>query len=302
MSLQSREAVLLGQTLVARAAADADIRALAIKGPALAAQGLRGPHESADVDVLVDPRERDRFVEAMLGIGWVHGPVSNAPTILPKHSITMRHQAWPIEIDVHDRFPGFLADIQDVFDLLWDRRTTVRLAGVDLPAPDRVGHAAIAALHHLRDPARGSAGPALERLAADLTRLVGPAGLGELADLAALTGATTTLGPFLRQVGAPATALPDAATPEAVEEWALRTETTGSTPWVVGLTRTPLRRWPGAIRHALWLTDEEIDAFHSGTGDGTSRTRLRLRRIRRGLRQLPAALRQLAHRRQEGSG
>lgn len=296
MTLQISEAVLLGHALADRAARDAGIRALLIKGPGLTVQGLRGEHESSDVDLLVDPGERDRFVEVMGGHGWVPGPVSTAPTILPKHSRTIRHQAWPIEMDVHDRFPGFLADPQDVFEVLWERRTTVPLAGVDVTTCDPVSHAAVVALHHLRDPARGSSGPALAALATDLRSVVGDDGLAELSALATRTRSDRTLAAFLELVGAPAPE-PGAAPEGDVAEWELRTASTGSEPWLVELSRQPWRRRPAAIWHAVWLSDEEIDAFHTSPLDRGSRARVRLRRLRRGLRQLPAALRRLAGRR-----
>jgi hypothetical protein len=37
---------------------------------------------------------------------------------------------------VHNRFPGFLTDPADVFEALWERRTTVPIAHRDIPCPD----------------------------------------------------------------------------------------------------------------------------------------------------------------------
>ena len=53
---------------------------------------------------------------------------------------------------MHCKFPGFLADPQVVFDALWDRRTTTRVAGRELPCCDVLGNALIMALHVLRTP------------------------------------------------------------------------------------------------------------------------------------------------------
>ena len=71
--------------------------------------------------------------------------------LLPLHSTTLRNPRWGCELDVHNRFPGFLADPSDVFEALWERRTTVTIAHQDIPCPDPSSHAVIAALHWLRD-------------------------------------------------------------------------------------------------------------------------------------------------------
>ncbi len=52
---------------------------------------------------------------------------------------------------MHDRFPGFLAEPTEVFEALWERRTTARIAHRDVPCPDVLAHGAVAALHWLRD-------------------------------------------------------------------------------------------------------------------------------------------------------
>ena len=146
------EAVPLAHALVARAARDHDVRVLFIKGPVAAEQGLRPRRPSVDVDVLVDPMRRGLLAAVLDDLGWVDENPYLSPTVLPQHSLTHRHHSWPCELDLHDRFPGFFADPQAVFEALWARRTTVRVAGQDIPAPDRAGHALVLALHSLRDP------------------------------------------------------------------------------------------------------------------------------------------------------
>ena len=167
------EAVPLAHALVARVAGDHDVRVLFIKGPAAAEQGLRPHRGSVDVDVLVDPRQRGLLAAALDELGWVDENPYLSPTVLPQHSLTHRHESWPCELDLHDRFPGFFADPQAVFETLWLRRTTVRVAAQDIPAPDRAGHALVLALHSLRDPHDTSRQIDLhdleQRLAGDLT-------------------------------------------------------------------------------------------------------------------------------------
>ncbi len=288
-ALTMAEAVPLGYVLCDRVARNAGIRLLAIKGPVLAQQGLRSERMSADVDVWIDPAAHGAFVAAMASAGWMRGPVSSAPTILPPHSQTLRHEAWPLEIDAHDRFPGFLAPVQDVFEVLWEHRMTVTLSGAPVITPDLGSHAAVVALHHLRDPQWSVSAPALDALVEHVKEVAQPADLKTLVEVARATGAMETLTPFLIRVGAPTqTDEPPSADRVALRQWEIRTGATGSMPWLMGLSQTPVWRWPGAIWHAIWLSDAEIDAFHARPDD--SRLRARLRRLRRGLSQLPSAV------------
>ena len=97
------EGVALAHALVARVAADDDVRVLFIKGPTAVLQGLRAPRESVDVDALVDPARRERLAARLTELGWVDENPYTSPTVLPMHSLTHRHPAWPCELDLHDR-------------------------------------------------------------------------------------------------------------------------------------------------------------------------------------------------------
>ncbi|WP_170219215.1 nucleotidyltransferase family protein [Nocardioides litoris] len=289
-SLTLDEGVELGYALVLRVAADAGVRALPIKGPVLSRQGLRAHRSSADVDVLVDPAGLPRVQAALEAIGWHDDGFYDTPGIVPWHSVNHRHPQWPCEVDLHHWFPGFLADPGVVFDVLWARRTTVELAARSIDAPDVVAHAAIIALHHLRD----GHDTYKQGLLVDLAAVV--AGWtddrrDDLARLAAATGASHALAPFLQQVGVPVLA---ATVPLAIptRDWDLRsqTHTTEVFPWLVGLSRTPWHRRPAFVWQA-WRTGDQA-VRRAGESDRRAVAAARRARLRRAARAMPDAVRE----------
>jgi hypothetical protein len=285
------EAVALGYAMVVRAAEDVGVRALAIKGPVLALQGLREPKASVDVDVLVDPAGLARVLSALAGLGWHDDGLTETPGIVPQHSVTVRHPRWPCEVDVHHWFPGFLADPAEVFDVLWARRTTVPIAHTPVTSCDPVGSAAIAALHYLRDQHKQAP---LDELAGTVRGTWTATQVEELATLAADTGAADTLRPFLDQVGAPAVASTRPLVVPLVD-WHTRSQT-GTTevlPWLVELGRTPLARRPGLVWRAVWLRDEQFRGWDPSLPQTRGAlARARWARVQRGWRALPGAARE----------
>jgi len=294
-ALRLDEAVDLGYAVAARAAEDVGVRLLAIKGPVLATQGLRSPSPSVDIDVLVDPAGFDRVRARLEEVGWHDDGVYDTPGIVPLHSVNHRHPSWPCELDVHHWFPGFLADPAEVFEVLWERRTTAVLAHVELGTPDPVAHAALAALHYLRDSATQWGRTKVEDLATRVAEW-DPDRLRDLGELAAATGAVDSLRPFLHRVGAPVLA-PTRPLAISPEDWRMRSdaETRDVLPWLVELGRLPWHRRPAFLARALWPEDrlfQHSQARNKATSD--SRGALlaaRWQRLRRGVRALPAAWR-----------
>src|SRR3954452_14707989 len=131
--LELAEAVPLLHGVVDEVARRHGIRILFIKGPILGQQGLRDAHASIDVDVLVDPRRVGDLRRGLEELGWAIRVPSNAPQVLALHSATYAHPLWPCEIDVHERFPGFLASPQATFDALWPYRTLATVASRAVP-------------------------------------------------------------------------------------------------------------------------------------------------------------------------
>lgn len=286
-ALSIREAVALCAAWADRFAKQHGCRALVVKGSILESQGLRGHHESVDVDLLVDPAQFTSFVEALADAGW-HAPKDSTDAgIMEKHSATVSHSHWPITIDVHRYFPGFLADPQTVFEVFWERHTTTEVAEVQVNTPDPVGHAALAALHYLRAPDSGLRMLNYPGLVERTPAALGEAGLVELSEVAAKTGAATTLAEYLAAVGAPA-AVDAPGLEDALRQWELNSHAVPATGWLLKVRREPFYRWPQAAWRALVLTDEELAAHYCLPGESVRTARWR--RIRKGLRYSPGAL------------
>ncbi len=287
------EAVSLAHAMVDHVACQHDVRVLFIKGPAATAQGLRGARFSVDVDVLVDPARRPVLAAALNGLGWVDEHPYTSPTVLPMHSLAFRHRAWRCELDLHDRFPGFFAEPQGIFETLWTRAEVVEVAARDLPCPDVAGHALVLALNALRNPHDSGKLSDLDFLVAHIREAFDEAALRDLAQLACDLGAADTGAPFLSAVGAPAIGS-GTTSHDDLRGWFLLTEPANTTAvgWVEELRHLPPRAWPRYLWYAAWLSDLELRLANPGLPPGRMPlAAARVRRLKRGLRALPGALR-----------
>ncbi|MGV1034446.1 MAG: nucleotidyltransferase family protein [Microbacteriaceae bacterium] len=128
------------------------VRALSLKGEAAITQGLREPTSIADADILIDPPGFMQITDRLTELGWHERGEIIMPRVVPVHSHTLLHTAWPADIDLHFEWPGFLVAPTVAFDLLWDRHESVPVAHRDIPAPTKLDHALILVLHALRNP------------------------------------------------------------------------------------------------------------------------------------------------------
>ena len=287
--LTLEESVALGHALVDRVARECGVRALFIKGLGLTQQGLRDEHLSIDVDVLVHPGDRTVLLDALAAHGWTVPVPMTGAVVLPLHSATLHHGSWMSEIDLHDRFPGFLAEPGDVFEELWRRRSTLTVAGRAIPVPEETSHALVAALHWLRDgPDRYA--ERLDFLYARLRSSLSERQRHEMVELAGRTGAVRTLAPLWEALGV--SDLPDEELDET--DWRIRvaSQRMKSIGWVVELTSLPWRRRPARLWHALVLTEAEIRKEQPDAAPGWwGLQRARLHRLSYGVRALPQACR-----------
>jgi hypothetical protein len=283
------ESVGLLHALVDRVARDVDARVLFIKGPVLTRQGLRHQHTSVDADVIVDPVALPRLLGALDGLQWKVAVENTSARILPLHSTTLRHPLWACELDVHDRFPGFLAEPAGVFEALWERRTTVPIAHRDVPCPDELAHGVVAALHWLRDGWSEATREKLDYLVGALEPRLDGGARSDLTEFVRRTGSAEPLRPFLDRLG-----LDVPAGEHDTTLWRIRVASSGvkSVSWLLELRETPLRRVPGRLWHALVLTEAEIRIHQPDAAPGAwGLFRARLRRLRYGFRDLPRAAR-----------
>ncbi|MFB2599467.1 nucleotidyltransferase family protein [Herbiconiux sp. P17] len=258
--LDQSAAVELGCALVAYVAEEAGIRSLLIKGHALAEHGLREPRRYADVDVWIAPESVTSFVDLLRERGWHERGPNWVLERVGNHSVTLVNDHWPCDIDVHLRFPGFLAPDDVVFDELWRRRSSIVLGGRDVVTTDRAGNAAVLALHSLRQEWNRHQEVEFEHLIALMA--ADPELLAGVLDIAAVTGANETLAPLFARLGV--TAKPGFQPSErALREWSARKAHVSRTGrWLTYFRSIPLRRWPREIRIAIWPSPELFRQDH----------------------------------------
>ncbi|QJU54585.1 hypothetical protein SCB71_15810 [Herbiconiux sp. KACC 21604] len=266
-ALSSAAAVPLAAALVSSRARRLDIRLLVIKGVVAELHGIRAPRIYADVDVLVESSRFADLLTELASAGWhERGPVWVYKKI-SVHSLTLIHDDWPCDIDVHVRFPGFLADDDVVFEELWRRRTELSIAGVDVVAADEVGSSAILGLHSLRKPDNPRN---ISELAYLSDRLRGRVEvIDSLARVAAATGSTQTLGPLLESLAAPrVSGLP--VSPKRLRAWRWRgTGSSRAGQWLTYLEDVPWYLWPKELALVIWPPRDLYMQEHPSMPDST---------------------------------
>lgn len=292
MKLTLAEAIPLVHASVGEASALAGVRALVIKGLTLEWHGLRPAWIPADVDVLLAPSGVETFIAEMAKTGWRRrlGEFNDFP--VPHHSVTLVHDEWPCDIGVHRRFAGFMADPDHVFDILWERHESMPVAGHAVPVADWASSVLILALHSARitpdNPRHVAELVHLEELAqrwSDAQR-------ADIATLAAQTGAAAALEAVLPRPGVEVVVDDELVDAEAHRQWQLRVQgrTSSAGTWFGHLMSQPVRRWPAAIRDALWPGEEFLRAGRPIPPGRKALNRARSMRLANGLFSVPGAL------------
>lgn len=126
------------------------VRVLHIKGAALDDDLRWEGRDGTDADVLVSPRDADRFVSALEAAGWVTASTFRNGSAF-EHAATLSHVefGWA---DVHREFPGLGSDPAESFRQLWAERTEREIAGLACAVPSLPAQALILLLHAARSP------------------------------------------------------------------------------------------------------------------------------------------------------
>ena len=264
--------LLLGR--VQQVAEDVGVRVLAIKGPLAARQQLRSRALASDVDVLVDRGGRDALSGGLARLGWLSRPEDPRDDVFPKYSVSLYHPQWPLDVDLHESFPGMEA--ADAFDALWAERVELDCAGHPVATPGPAGTTVVLALNSLRASWRSMA----SRELAELVR-VAPARVpaAEVLTAAIATGSLAALRPFVEQ------AYPEADVtgwPEPSRLWRLYSSNPESASFrLIALREAPPWRWPGMLWRAIWPSRAALAATNLDALTATSRQLLllRLRRL-----------------------
>jgi hypothetical protein len=292
-ALALEDATELAHAYVHAVADGLGVRALSIKGPAADVHGLRAPRVAADADVWIDPRGFARVIARLREAGWHERPSMAGTEGWAEHSVTLIRDGWPCDLDLHDRFPGFLKPADAVFDALSRDRVETRIAERSVPIPSRDATMLITALHSLRSSAL------IERHAAELDELrrrfgtrLSAAEREGLARLADETGCIDTLDGALAELGVPRGTT--AGDDPALREWRIRraSGSTGSYFWLRRLSRMSWRSWPREVAYIVWPDEANLRRMHPEIPAGRrAAVRARFARLGNGMRDAPRAIR-----------
>ncbi|RFA16452.1 hypothetical protein B7R22_02905 [Subtercola boreus] len=291
-TLDNASAVDLASAWVSHHARALGIRALVIKGPLAGRLGLRAERVSADADLLIEPGRLDELTAHLSHFGWYERPAGRVPRIVEAHSVSMIHDDWPIDLDLHSFWPGFLGEPAAVFDSLWSDRLELSQANAPVAAPGIAAGILILVLHSLRNPLTQHSGrvDTLESLRQAAVATLSPSACETLVARAAELGAVQTAAPFLRLLGAEIA--PDADPSDELTLWRVKSSTSGN----VGAWLLDFRNAHGAQRvriaqRALLPAPSDLRAQHPELPPGPHGVMLGwFRRWRTGLSEVPRAV------------
>ena len=283
VALPASVAIELLHALVGRVATDAGVRMLIIKGPTLARQGLRPERVSADVDVLVDPAGLPALVGALRAAGWHE----RRAAVDSPHSITLVHDGWRGDLDLHRHIPGLTHEPSAAFEVLWNRREPQSFAGHPVAVPDLLGQAVLLALHSLRNAGDRERDAELATAVAVLRR----ASVDDVTAIVHGLGAGYALRGVLQVSGIPVE--PGTVDSGRARAWRFRMSPAyGTYIWLMHIHRSPWRQKPAAVLHALWLSEAELRAQLPPIPAGRrALASARWRRLIRGLAAVPKLVR-----------
>jgi hypothetical protein len=125
------------------------IRILAGGGSVLTAQRLISPRVSRTLSLLVDPASSQDLYRALRSEGWRVIRQSRSPRILPPMGRMLVHDEWMAQLVLYAVIPGFFADPETSFDLLWERRRAIPIRGELIAGLDRLASAVLASHNNL---------------------------------------------------------------------------------------------------------------------------------------------------------
>ena len=275
--------------MVAHVAKNLGVRVLFLKGPVATIQGLRDPgYVSGDVDALCEPGQEQALIDALCSQGWSPREQSEAATRFTTHSITLVHQDWPCDIDVHSRFPGFLAQPTAVFEALWARRELATLANVQVYGPDYPAQCLVILLHGLRSPSLPKNQSELEGSRQRFSAM-SEDDLAAVFDLVESTGAAEVVYDFFADLGV---SIAVAAVPSAEYlRWRLITQPSRAEGWAMAISDTRgAERWRLMFR-AIFPQRRHLIIDHPIAAQSTrAAARVYVARWTRAARLLPAAI------------
>jgi len=123
---------------------DLHIRAMLGGGPVLNANGLLTPHVSRSAAILVDPASFRHLRAELFKLGWHNAKPLRRFRILPAARLMLTHPDELAGLNIYPVIPGFFADPEATFDLIWERHKEVPLRGHTVRALGRINSAILA--------------------------------------------------------------------------------------------------------------------------------------------------------------
>ena len=195
------------------------IRALAGGGSILTAQGLISPNVSSTLSLVVDPASSRHLVAALREIGWRDVRGRRRFRILPSMKLTLVNDRWIAALNIFSVLPGFFADPEATFDLLWERRRLVPIRGEQIPGLDRLASAVLAS-HNSLDGRGPHASTHSDFFAEQFRAALSDRERADLAELVRAVGGGAEMSSFLASLGI--TPVEFTLPSEAYVSWRLR--------------------------------------------------------------------------------
>jgi hypothetical protein len=120
------------------------IRAMFGGGPVLTSNGLMSPAVAKNASIVVDPASIRHLHSALHERGWRDAAPSGRYRILPSARLTLVHADEPAGLILYSVIPGFFADPEETFDLIWERHKEIELRGQTVRVLGRVVSAILA--------------------------------------------------------------------------------------------------------------------------------------------------------------
>ncbi|HEY4269011.1 MAG TPA: hypothetical protein VGM94_12550 [Galbitalea sp.] len=120
------------------------IRAMLGGGPVLISHGLMSPAVGRFVSILVDPASIRHLHRTLVERGWTDVAPARRLRVLPSARLILRHDDEAAGLILYSVIPGFYADPEETFDLIWERHKEIRLRGQTIRALGRISSAILA--------------------------------------------------------------------------------------------------------------------------------------------------------------
>lgn len=251
-------AATLAHSYCAAIATKMGARVLSIKGPVANQHRIRVAHYSADADVLIEPGRVDEFAHHLETLGWRKWVGRETPSLLPLHAHTYTHPEWPCAIDVHDRYPGFFAPPEEVFERLWSTRCQLLIGHYRVAALSLAASAIVAAMHAARHPSSARHRREMQQVERLWSIGLTPDDRAELLETARVGRALWVVRDIFTMDGA--SDLQNDLTADEMRRWNLYRELeqgASALGWFYAITRAPIRSRIRLVVAAIWVPRKE---------------------------------------------